>query len=228
MEDLNVNIVAPFQFQDYIFGFKYALGDIKKVPETLFASKSFETPLDGKVSFNTEFDVKKNVFGIFSQWASKSLGLAVSARGNTHEKLQAVDVRKSFDYKNNRLTLNAAYDVIKKKISGSTSVNIEQDTEMQLQYDSVAKDPVFTLTRQLDAHNEVSPSVSLKTGKLTYGMRRRWEGGSLKAQLAPGETLGLEWRDEGVSGAWVTSAEIPVGKTPSAPTKITFSRDWNY
>lgn len=95
-----------------------------------------------------------------------------------------------------------------------------------MKYDSEDKDPVLSVTRALDSKNEVSPSVSLKSGDVSYGYTRKWEGGSLKSKLFPGDKVQLEWTDKGAQGSWVTSADVPLDN--KANTKVSFGRDWSY
>ena len=68
----------------------------------------------------------------------------------------------------------------------------------------------MSVTRCIDAKNEVSPSVSLKNGDVAYGYTRKWEGGALKSKLFPGEKVEVEWTDNGSQGTWTTTAEVPL------------------
>jgi hypothetical protein len=38
--------------------------------------------------------------------------------------------------------------------------------------------------------------------------------------------VSLEWTDNGSSGSWTTTAEVPLEDRSN--TKISFARDWNY
>lgn len=61
IEGLNVKISAPFKFQDYVVGFKYALGDLKRAPESLFAKRSFDTAGEGSVTVDTDYNLENQV-----------------------------------------------------------------------------------------------------------------------------------------------------------------------
>lgn len=43
VEGFNIQWEVPFKVQDYVVGFKYNVGDMKKTPDSLFAKKSFST-----------------------------------------------------------------------------------------------------------------------------------------------------------------------------------------
>ena len=51
IEGFNIQWEVPFDFQDYVVGFKYNVGGLKKTPETLYVKKSFAT--SGMFSFLT-------------------------------------------------------------------------------------------------------------------------------------------------------------------------------
>lgn len=59
MEGLNINVAAPFKFQDYVVGFKYALGNIKRAPESLFAKRSFDTS-EGQFTVDSDYTIADN------------------------------------------------------------------------------------------------------------------------------------------------------------------------
>jgi len=225
VEGLNVNIAAPFKFQEYVVGFKYALGDLRRAPESLFAKRSFDTIANGKVTVDTDYNLADSVLSVATKWCSDTLGLSIGADANSKNRVTNVDVSKSLDVKDNKLNVNAAYDILKKKFSSSASYNVESTT-VDVKYDNVDKDPVLSVTRSIDSKNEISPSISLKNGDVAYGYTRKWEGGALKSKLFPGDKVSLEWTDNGANGAWTTSAEVPLADRSN--TKISFSRDWNY
>jgi hypothetical protein len=225
IEGFNFNIVAPFKFQDYVFGVRYALGNFNKLPESIFAKKSFETPADGLATVNADYDFVDNSLNIATRWNSDSLGLTVQANGDSKRKLKTFGVSKSLNIKDNRLSVAGAYDLIKKKISGSASFDADK-TRVQLSVDSESRNPELFVSRALDENNEINPAIKLRTGEVSYGYRRKWHGGSLLSRFFPGDKATLEWKDNGASGAWTTLAEIPLADATA--TKVTFSREWEY
>lgn len=225
VEGLNVNIAAPFKFNDYVIGFKYALGDLKRAPEALFGRRSFNTAGDGSVTIGAEYNLGDQNLGVNAQWDSDSLGVTLTADADSKDRLKSVGITKTTTVSDNKLTLGGVYDTLKKKFSSSAHFEVD-NTAINMQYDSDERDPVMTVTRSLDSRNEISPSVSLKNGDVTYGYTRKWDGGSLKSKLFPGDKLEVSWTDNGSGGSWTTSAEVPLGDTSN--TKISFSRDWDY
>jgi len=125
----------------------------------------------------------------------------------------------------NRLNVGAVYDLIQKKLSTKTSMVVD-DTKVELQYDNVDLNPVLHVSHKLDDTNSVKPSISLKSGAMTYGWDRKINGGTLGATLHPGDKVEVTWEDNGANGVWTTKAEVPLDNT--ANTKVSFSRDWNY
>jgi len=110
-------------------------------------------------------------------------------------------------------------------LSTRTRVSVD-DTQVELQYDNADKDPVLVVNHKIDDRNSVNPSISLKSGAVTYGWNRKINGGSLDTKLHPGDKVEISWEDNGASGVWKTTAEVPLDNT--ANTKVSFSRDWNY
>lgn len=223
-EGLNVNVAAPFKFQDYVVGFKYALGNIKRAPESLFAKRTFDTS-EGKFAVDSDYNIADNTLGVSASWTSDSLGLNINAVADSKDRVTNVGFKKDTTVDDNKLTLSGAYDLLLKKFSAGSSFTVDSTT-VDIAYDSAAKDPVLSVTSSLDSKNEISPSISLKSGDVSYGYTRKWDGGSLKSKLFPGDKVEMVWTDNGASGAWTTTAEMPLDDR--ANTKISFARDWNY
>lgn len=226
LEGLNLNVAVPYKFQDYIVGFKYALGNFKKAPESLFASRTFDTPVDGSATVDADYNLGDNSLNVATKWTSSKLGLTVRAEGSTKDKLKTVGADKSLDVQDYKLKFTAAYDLLKTKLSGSAAVSVDK-ADVKVCYNTVDQDPVLCVNYAADANHDVSPTISLKSGELSCGVTRKWVGGFLKAKVTPNtKMLNLEWRDDGASGSWTTKADIPLEN--QANTKISFSRDWNY
>jgi hypothetical protein len=227
IEGLNINLEAPFRVQDYVVGFKYALGNLNRIPERVFARKSFDTAGQGKLSVSADYLVPENAAEVTTSWYSDSLGLTVGVSGNTKDKVTLVEAQKDHVIGANRFSVKAAYDVCKKVFVGAASCDIE-NTSVQLSCSSDDVDPLLSVTRSIDAQNSITPSFAVKSGRLAYAWKRSWEGGSLLTKLHPSganKRVELQWKDEGASGVWVTNAEFPLDSTTSK-AKISISRDW--
>lgn len=66
LDALNINMICPFQVQDYLLGFRMKLdGSLKKAPESLFIKKSVDLENyiagAGSVSIDTDYDVQNMV-----------------------------------------------------------------------------------------------------------------------------------------------------------------------
>lgn len=72
VEGLNINWVAPFKFDDYVVGFRYALGNLKKAPESLFAKRTYDTPIiEGAATVDVDYNLDSKVFAVESKWVGK-------------------------------------------------------------------------------------------------------------------------------------------------------------
>ena len=92
LEGLNINWEAPFKLDDYVVGFRYALGNIKKAPESLFAKRSYDTPVvEGSATVDVDYNLDSKVFAVESRWISKkgesdALSVIFIPRNITHSK----------------------------------------------------------------------------------------------------------------------------------------------
>ncbi len=224
-EDFNVQVVAPFKLQDFVVGFRYALGNFRRTPESFFAKRSFETPGEGVATVHADYTVADNNLNVAAQWSSDKLGVTVIADGDVQSRLKSVGAVKTLSVNSNRFTFSAAYDVLQKKLAAV--VNAKADANgVNLSFDTASQNPVLTVSREIDENNEVAPTISLKTGELSYGYKRKWTGGSLLAKLLPGDKLSLTWKDHGANGAWTTQADIPFDD--ASKSKVSFSHEWDY
>lgn len=72
VEGLNINWEAPFKFDDYVVGFRYALGNLKKAPESLFAKRTYDTPIvEGAATVDVDYNLDSKVFAVESKWVGK-------------------------------------------------------------------------------------------------------------------------------------------------------------
>jgi len=227
LDGLDLKWAGVCKLDDYVVGCKYALNAVKGIPESLFAKRTFNTGASGKLTVDTAFDVAKNQFSVCSSWASDQLGLAVSAVADTVDRLKEVHVMKSRDslLGVDKVSVNAGYDV-HDKILSVTAKGSRGDNSGTLKYDSKDRDPVLTVSREVN-NDTFSPSMSLKTGAMSYGWKRKWAGGSVDSTLKVKDSLAVSWRDEANSGAWVVKAKIPLDDSASK-AKIGIERDWTY
>ena len=227
-DDVLKHIVLPFKIDDYILGVKYAFNSAAKVPHLIFARKSFDVQ-DGKVTVDADFDLsaEKTVF-LASKWKSLQHGFTLGAAIDTGVKnlLTGIHFQKdNFKIKGKKASIYTAFNFLSKKLSGVATVQ-SGDLKALLQFHGAT--PTIGITKALDSRNEITPMVNLKTGKPTLILLRRWGGGSLKSTLQE-EKASFEWRDDGVGGAWITTASVPINNdNPSARTKVSISREWFY
>lgn len=205
-------------------GFRYALGSLKTVPESLFATKSFDLG-DSNLDVNADFTTGDNVFDIAAKWTSSKLGLSVTANADTKDRVKTVGVSKDLDVNGNSVNVRGVYDLRKKTVAGGASVEADSTT-VGVTFDSDSQDPELSVTRQIDSSNSVTPSIRLRSGKMVWGYKRSWVGGSLDTKFHPNDKVSLTWKDNGAAGAWVTQADVPLADAKD--TKVSFSREWVY
>lgn len=73
VEGLNIEWAAPFKFDDYVVGFRYALGNLRKAPESLFAKKSYDTPvIEGAATIEMDYVLDSKLLKVDSKFVSKN------------------------------------------------------------------------------------------------------------------------------------------------------------
>ena len=117
------------------------------------------------------------------------------------------------------------YSILKNKCLSTYSATLD-DTTASLTYDSSIKDPVISLTQRLNDVDTVTPTLSLKTGRMMYKWLHRLESGSVESSYYPGDKVEMTWKDYSDSGAWLTRAIVPLDNPKKC--KLTFSRNVNF
>lgn len=232
LDSLNLNVVVPFRVQNYVIGFKSALTDLKKAPDSFFAKKTFHTGIDdAKLALDVEYDIGSHNAGLTAHLSSNNLGASMLIDADTSNRLKHVNVRKHHEVNNVGMSLMAGYNVLKKQFSVISSLS-HRSTSMAIKYDTESQDPLLAVTQSFDGWNtDVTPSVAFKSKLFGCAITRRWNGGSLTSKISSDKKALLQWRDDTATGSWATSAEF---STPtsfdagilSVPTKISISRDW--
>lgn len=227
IEGLDLNWVGVLNLDEFVVGAKYALNAVKVVPESLFAKRSFNTAGSGKLTVDTNFDVAKNKLSLYSSWVSDKIGVAVSALGDSVDKLKEITISKSQDA---LLGADKFSSAIRYELQGKKTSFVERyargDIAVELKFDNQDLDPIVTISKKF-YDNVFAPSISVKTGTASYGWRRILSSGSVDAVLKIGDKLTVTWRDEAKSGSWVTKATVPLDD-PEKKTKISVLREWSY
>eukprot|EP00597_Dinobryon_sp_UTEXLB2267_P004546 CAMPEP_0170063258 /NCGR_PEP_ID=MMETSP0019_2-20121128/4196_1 /TAXON_ID=98059 /ORGANISM="Dinobryon sp., Strain UTEXLB2267" /LENGTH=246 /DNA_ID=CAMNT_0010269649 /DNA_START=77 /DNA_END=817 /DNA_ORIENTATION=- len=228
---LNIDLVAPFVYNDYIFGFKYGLGNLEKLPQFLFAKKVFKTS-NGDISLDADFTVDDKVLAVKSEWYNKDLGLSIGVNGNSKQPFTGVNFFKDGIINGKKVRLSTAYDIVKKNVKGIVTSQVKGIATLQVDANKLAvrfdgKNPFFSITNAIDRQTEITPVINLSTGNVHCEFFHKWSGGSLKSVLFPGSKVELQWKDTGVGGSWTTTANLPLNEAAGKP-KISISRDWSF
>ena len=65
IDKIDVNIHYPSSPSETSYwGFKYTVANDKRVPDSVYAKKEFETPLDGLAEIEASWNVPKKVFSL--------------------------------------------------------------------------------------------------------------------------------------------------------------------
>jgi len=224
IEGLNIKWNVPFKVQDYTVGFKYSLADLKKVPDSLFAKRSFSTSGDGVATIDADYNVADKTLGVSTTWSSDKHGFSVGASGNSKDRVTELCATTTQNIGGNKVDFKGTWDRLKSNFGFSSKASVDEITA-QVDYDTAEKNPVLSVSYKLDANNVVTPAISLKDGEMSYRWNRKINGGCIDAKLNPGHTLDVAWQDNGSNGVWSTKASIPV-HDPSG-TKVSFNREWN-
>jgi len=224
LEGLNLNWEAPFKFDDYIVGFRYHLGNLKKVPASLFAKRTVDIGDSGATTVDVDYNVDSKVLNVDAKWINKKGNFEANARGNSDDRLVEVGASTHTTVDGRRVNLKGNYNVLSKKAGAEAQVQLE-DTAVSVAYDNKDKDAVIKINHKLDSVNSIEPSLSLKNKNMAIGWTRAWNGGSLETTYHQDDRVDLKWKDKGANGVWTTKAEVPLDDFES--TTVTFSRDWD-
>jgi len=215
---------VPFKVEDAVVGFRVKLAQLKQLPDSLFAKKSFDVA-EGKATVDADFNVARKVLSVATKWTSDKLGLTVTADGDSENHFREVGAETTRKVNGRDVKLAAKYDVPSQHVEARAKVNVDK-TSAEVVYNSGDKNVDVAVEYELDSRNTIAPSVNVKTGKIAYGWKRRWDGGSLDATYHHDDKTVLQWKDVGTQGDWKTTAEIPAGGAGNS--KVTISRDWTY
>jgi hypothetical protein len=123
-------------------------------------------------------------------------GFELGAIGNSADKLVSVRAQTTQTVEGKNVVINGAYNLLKKCVSGSAELAVD-DTIVKLAYDNVDKDAKLSVSQKIDDNNTLKPSISLKSGDMSYGWLRKWTGGSVDTTYLPGDKVNVEWKDNG-------------------------------
>jgi hypothetical protein len=159
------------------------------------------------------------------KWMSEKLGIGLSASGDTDNTLTDVGMSASKSFRRAAVTVSGQYNILRNKCMSMARVDYE-DTSAKVLYDSKIKDPVVTLSQQLNDVDTVAPTLSLKTGKMSYKWNRRLDSGDVESSYFPGDKVEVLWNDRSEGGSWSTRAVLPLDNPKKC--RVSFSRNVNF
>ena len=161
-----------------------------------------------------------------SKWLSSKLGVSAFANGDTKRQLTDVGASADFRLGTGRMSTSATYEVHSNCICGRTRYSMDgSPLTLEAALNSVDKDLVLKVLHGIDKNNFISPTLSLKSRRMSYEWLRKWNGGSVSSTYHPGDSLSVEWKDAGATGSWTTRAHIPLDNM--ADTKVSFGHEWD-
>lgn len=230
LEGLNIKIVAPFKFNNNIFGFKYTLTNIQKIPDIIFAKTVHNNCLyEGDIIIESDYHIKNKIFNIQSIWQNKKEKLSLLLKGNNINQLPITELglSKEINYNNKDILINLIYNIPQKIFKGFSHIDLNNNNiQLEINYNSLTKESVLSIIKNLDKSNDIIPSISLLTGNINYIWLRKWNNGLLKTKLTPGQLIDLEWKDKGCHGEWITNVMIPL-QSDKKPI-LSLQREWSF
>ena len=230
LDDLDIKWRGLFNLKEYSVGFKYALKSLlnRELPESFFAKRIIDDVAYGKALLQAEYDVKKESASLYCNWVSNKFGVTLTALLDSKDKLTEFACRKvqSAFLGADETAIGADYVKEDDKVSFYARY-ARGDTAAEYRVDSKDLDSIVTISQNIDDENVFSPSLSLKTGDMSFGWLKKWSGGSLQSVLKVGEKLSLTLKEDAKSGAWVVKADIPV-EGSEKKTKIGIVREITY
>jgi hypothetical protein len=206
-----------------VVGFRYKLNQLKKYPENLFAKKSFEVG-EGTATVDADVHLDSKVLSVAAKWVSDKMGLTLHAEADTKSQLNSIGFEVD-SFSGEDVYIKGSYDLHTKQSKWSAKLKREQ-TEAQASYNTADENLILAVSYDVDDHNSLKPTYSIKTGHVSYGWTRKWNGGELDTTFHPGDKAVLEWTDKGHLGDWKTKAEVPLDDAKNI--KVSFNRDWKY
>lgn len=251
MDGLNINVVCPFQVHDYLVGLRLKVdGDIKRAPESLFLKKTIDLdaliPHGGSIALDTDYDIKSmvcpkpslclhvqrsdrssrcvQVGSVRARWSLPEYGSTITAAGSSRDAVTAVAVGTTRVVDKATYVLGVGYDSRRRSLSCKARYGAD-DLSVEAGYESTTGEVVLKGTQKLNSRNSFSPSIALKSKKMSYEWMRKWHGGFINTIFRPAEReILLHWRDRSVTGDWTTKLTLPVDDVTNA--KISFSHEW--
>ena len=159
-----------------------------------------------------------------ARWNLPEYGTTVTAAANSRDSLTAVAVGTTRVVDKATYVLGLGFDARRRALSCKARYSAD-DVSGEVGYDSTTGDVVLKGTQKFNSRNSFSPSISLKSKRMSYEWTRKWHGGFLNAVLRPTEKqVVVNWKDRSVTGDWTTRLALPVDNMDNA--KISFSHDW--
>jgi hypothetical protein len=121
------------------------------------------------------------------------------------------------------MSVSGSYDVGRGIASVRSLYSVDSST-LEASVDSHNKDISLKYGCAVDRKNTVSSVLSLKSRRVSYEWIHKWVGGCIRSAFHPSESVSVEWKDHGSTGAWTTKATVPLDNL--ANTKVSFSHDW--
>jgi len=232
LEGLNIKIIAPFKFENNIFGFKYTLKDAQKIPDIIFAKTTRNNCFyEGDVIIESDYHIKNKIFNIQSLWQNKKEKLSLLMKGNNNINqlpITEIGISKELKYNNKDILINLIYNIPQKIFKGFSHIDLNNNNiQLEIDYNSYTKESILSIIKNLDKSNDIIPSISLLTGNINYIWLRKWNNGLLKTKLIPGQLIDLEWKDKGCHGEWITNVKVPLQSDDKKPI-LSLQREWSF
>ena len=186
---------------------------MKKYPDTLFAQKTFEVA-DGEATVDADLNVEDKSVAAQVKWVSDKLldgvKTTLNLHGDSKDKLTRVGAEFNKDVDGRTIELKGDYHLADSRLDAEATLT-QDKTTAEIAFNTGDEDIRLQLSHELDDNNVPKGSYSTKTGEVSYGWTRKWEGGEIDGTYHPqnGGRAVLQWTDKGAQGNWKTRCVTP-------------------
>ena len=221
---------------DYMLPFKFDGSTVVGIKRNNNQPRAFvKTTKDledkGVLALEADFGLDDQKLQLASKWALKTKGFiggitaALGFKDEFSAELKELSAIQELD--SSKLVLDYKLNWDTKILSGTTSYDWKDVGVLKVKADSKIEDPLLSLSRKVSDNDKITPGVYLKTGKPTFGVSRKWIGGSIDLTADTKQSVFTsEWKDETATGAWYTKLNTYFDAEKKGKAEVTVRREW--
>lgn len=170
---------VELKFGDHIIGVRNVLNNLIDGRQdlsslrSLFIKSSYETPFkyEGEVSVILGYEPVSNILSIDSEWINKKESFLLNFSWNNKNRITELGASFLANIREMEYVISSKFKPFENKVESKLRISGDVSA-MQLDYDDIEKDPILRVLYKNDDYNLIEPSMSLKTGVMTYTYTR--------------------------------------------------------